>query len=349
MNKHYEVIIIGAGPSGLGAALYLLKNGIKDILVIEQKKFPRYKCCAGYITNKTKKEYESLGLNINKCHYCLIKDFSIFYKYQERQKIVNKFLFTNKNIDRVELDNEFFKLAKKKGLEIKENTHIINHNMSKNTIKTNNKEIFAYDYLVFADGTSGYGSKYQKIKRRNIAMQLIKKTNRKDSIEIHFGITPHGYGWVSTYKGLTNIGLTDVYNSKLNYNKIFKDYLKSLNIDENIKELRGTFTPIGTRKPIINNNIYYVGDAVGACDPLTLSGLKYSLMTAKACAKAISKRNNNIYKQSLLKLKIKFLFMQILLKIFYCKFILFLIFKIGCKFFHRLIAFAFNHFFINKK
>ena len=50
MNKHYEVIIIGAGPSGLGAALNLLKNGIKDILVIEQKKFPRYKCCAGYIT-----------------------------------------------------------------------------------------------------------------------------------------------------------------------------------------------------------------------------------------------------------------------------------------------------------
>ena len=80
MNKHYEVIIIGAGPSGLGAALNLLKNGIKDILVIEQKKFPRYKCCAGYITNKTKKEYESLGLNINKCHYSLIKDFSIFYK-----------------------------------------------------------------------------------------------------------------------------------------------------------------------------------------------------------------------------------------------------------------------------
>lgn len=39
MNKHYEVIIIGAGPSGLGAALYLLKNGIKDILVIEQKSF----------------------------------------------------------------------------------------------------------------------------------------------------------------------------------------------------------------------------------------------------------------------------------------------------------------------
>ena len=349
MDKHYEVIIIGAGPSGLGAALNLLKNGIKDILVIEQKEFPRYKCCAGYITNKTKKEYEQLGLNIDKCHYSLIKDFKIFYKYQEKQKIVNKFLFTNKNIDRVELDYEFFKLAKKKGIKIEENTHIIKHDINKNKIKTNSKETFTYDYLVFADGTTGYGSKYQKNKSKNIAMQLIEKTGRPDSIEIHFGITKHGYGWVSTYKGITNIGLTDVYNPKLNYNKTFTEYLRKLNIKANVKNLKGAFTPIGIRKPIINKNIFYVGDAVGACDPLTLSGLRYGLFTGKMCAKSIKKKNNRLYQRSILKLKIKFIIMKIILKIFYLKRILFLIFNIGCRFFHKLIAFIFNHFFINKK
>lgn len=349
MDKHYEVIIIGAGPSGLGAALNLLKNGIKDILVIEQKEFPRYKCCAGYITNKTKKEYEQLGLNIDKCHYSLIKDFKIFYKYQEKQKIVNKFLFTNKNIDRVELDYDFFKLAKKKGIKIEENTHIIKHDINKNKIKTNSKETFTYDYLVFADGTTGYGSKYQKNKSKNIAMQLIEKTDRPDSIEIHFGITKHGYGWVSTYKGITNIGLTDVYNPKLNYNKTFTEYLRKLNIKANVKNLKGAFTPIGIRKPIINKNIFYVGDAVGACDPLTLSGLRYGLFTGKMCAKSIKKKNNRLYQRSILKLKIKFIIMKIILKIFYLKGILFLIFNIGCRFFHKLIAFIFNHFFINKK
>ena len=349
MNKHYEVIIIGAGPSGLGAALNLLKNGIKDILVIEQKRFPRYKCCAGYITNKTKKEYEALGLNVNKCHYSLIKDFKICYKYQEKQKIVNKFLFTNKNIDRLELDNAFYELAKKKGIVILENTHIIRHNIHKNWIKTNKEDTYTYNYLVFADGTTGYGSKYQKNKKKNIAMQLIEKTNRKDSIEIHFGITPHGYGWVSTYKGITNIGLTDVYNPHLNYHKIFKEYLKQLNIKGNIKNLKGAYTPIGIRKSIINKNIYYVGDAVGACDPLTLSGLRYGLYTGKMCAKAISKKNNRIYQKALLKLKLKFIFMKIMLKIFYLKGILFIIFNISCRLFNKPIAFIFNHFFINKK
>lgn len=61
--EKYHVIIIGAGPSGLATALNLVNDGIKDILVIEKCQFPRYKCCAGYITNQTKKTYEKLGLN----------------------------------------------------------------------------------------------------------------------------------------------------------------------------------------------------------------------------------------------------------------------------------------------
>lgn len=55
MNKKYDVIIIGAGPAGISAALNLQELGKKNILVIERYVFPRYKCCAGYITGKTKK------------------------------------------------------------------------------------------------------------------------------------------------------------------------------------------------------------------------------------------------------------------------------------------------------
>ena len=59
VKENYNVIIIGAGPAGLSAALNLHKGGIRDILVVERFKFPRYKCCAGYITGKTKRAYEA--------------------------------------------------------------------------------------------------------------------------------------------------------------------------------------------------------------------------------------------------------------------------------------------------
>lgn len=161
VQKTYDVIIIGAGPAGLSAALGLVKRGITDILVLEKYQFPRYKCCAGYIINKTLEAYEKADLNIENCHYSLIKDFNILYKNKNCLTIANKFLYTNEKIDRVELDYEFFKLAKSKGIEIWENTRISTHNMAENLLILSNGQTIAYQYLIFADGTTGFGSRYQ--------------------------------------------------------------------------------------------------------------------------------------------------------------------------------------------
>lgn len=195
MNKKYDVIIIGAGPAGISAALNLQELGKKNILVIERYAFPRYKCCAGYITGKTKKEYARLGLDTDKVNYSLIRDFGIFYRSRKRQDIQNKFLYTNRYIDRVELDDAFFRLAKEKGIEIKENTAIKNHDADSCFLVTSDDESLAYDKLIFADGASGYGSRYKTDGLKNIAMQLVFDSDRQEEIQIHFGITRRGYGW----------------------------------------------------------------------------------------------------------------------------------------------------------
>ena len=167
-------------------------------------------------------------------------------------------------------------------------------------------------------------------------------------IKIHFGITKKGYAWVSSNEGITNVGMTDVFDKNINYRRKFIDFLQMLNIETDISNLKGTYTPIGIRKPIIKN-IYYVGDAVGACDPLTLSGLRYGLGTGEFCAKAIKHDNPKIYLKYIRQLKRKFSFTNLLLKIFYLKTILFCVFEIGCRFFGKLISIVFNDFFVNKK
>ncbi|HHT9130570.1 MAG TPA: NAD(P)/FAD-dependent oxidoreductase, partial [Candidatus Brocadiaceae bacterium] len=48
----YDVVIVGAGPSGAAAAKGLVNEGLK-ILVIEKKKLPRYKICSGIIFKKS--------------------------------------------------------------------------------------------------------------------------------------------------------------------------------------------------------------------------------------------------------------------------------------------------------
>ena len=162
LKDHYETIIVGAGPAGLACALKLKELGAEDFVVLERFEFPRDKCCAGYITGKTRLVYESLGLNIEECHYSFIEDFGIWYDGAERQKILNRFLYTNDRIDRVELDHAFFKLAREKGVAIEENARVSAVDLSGRTVTVNDNITVGFGSLVFADGTVGIGSKLQE-------------------------------------------------------------------------------------------------------------------------------------------------------------------------------------------
>lgn len=350
INKNfYNVIIVGAGPAGIATALSLQSNGVNDVLVIEKYTFPRYKCCAGYITSKTLEAYERAGLDIKDCHYSLIKDFNIYYKLKNCLNIPNKFLYTNEKIDRVELDYNFFKLAKEKDVQIWENTTIVQHNMQENTLTLSNKMEVGYNYLIFADGTIGYGSRYQKKKKCNIALQMTFESTRDESIDIHFGVTRRGYAWVSSFDGITNVGMTDVFKEKKDYRKTFADFLKTQNFDEDTTNLKSAFTPIGMRKAVINSNVLFVGDSVGACDPLTLSGLKYALYTGEICATAISKNKLVLYKKCINNLKFRFGFMRLMQKVFYIKWVMCITFNLFCRCFGKFVSKIFNNFFVNKK
>ncbi len=59
-QKDFDVIVVGAGPSGSTTAYELAKAGM-SVLMLEKEKFPRYKPCGGGLSLKIER---ILSINI---------------------------------------------------------------------------------------------------------------------------------------------------------------------------------------------------------------------------------------------------------------------------------------------
>ena len=68
LKRNYDVVIIGAGPSGAAAARSLVNEGLQ-VLVLEKRKLPRYKMCSGIIFKKSQDITERLWGKIPESAY----------------------------------------------------------------------------------------------------------------------------------------------------------------------------------------------------------------------------------------------------------------------------------------
>jgi len=59
---HYDVLVIGGGPSGAAAAYWLAEAG-HDVLLVEKKRYPREKTCGDALTPRAVKQLDDMGLS----------------------------------------------------------------------------------------------------------------------------------------------------------------------------------------------------------------------------------------------------------------------------------------------
>ena len=158
MKSHFDILIVGAGPAGTGAAIELCKQKKMSFALIDRDVFPRDKICGDAIPGPAYKE--------------MIKIFDdplILSKVPENRKVISTrvcnesrevmdihWVLEAYNIPRLSFDDYLFQEAKKRGTSIFEGHTIrtVEKTDQGYTVTTDQQLTFTCKILLAADGTN---------------------------------------------------------------------------------------------------------------------------------------------------------------------------------------------------
>lgn len=286
--KDYDVVIIGAGPSGITLGYLLTKNNI-NCCIVEKQKFPREKLCGGLLTKKTYDLITDVYGNIE-YDYNITNDVELYYNTKLFMKYKSDDAF--RNVERKDFDNKLLKEYLNIGGTIIFSGAVKYDVSDKIEITIENGNKIYSKYLVGADGALSSV-------RRLIDKEYEPKgfctegySEKTDNIiKIFFGNRYNkGYGWVIPKKNNMAVGFGECKN-KLDPIIKYNNFTEEKNLK--CSKVRGAFIPYNKCDcKIAENKIFLVGDAAGFVDPLTGEGIYFAILSAKKLAEVFIENLN---------------------------------------------------------
>ena len=315
MNKFLEteILVIGGGPAGCAAAIELVRSG-RNVTIIDKANFPRDKCCGDGLTTDALRILESMGLKPS--------------TVENWNEIMNVVIHSpNGNtielplphgrgqyaaiVPRIELDERLLDLAHDAGASIQtpvrfESLRELDQHIE--VMTSNDRKILAR-YVIAADGMWSAVRKNLGVGINNYrgdwhAFRQYFSQTGPEAQHLRVWFEPDllpGYMWLFPLPGQrANIGFGVLRGSHYEIGDLGKLWNNLLE-RPHIRDVIGpNATPEGNRKawPIPSRlmellpskgRIHFVGDAIGAADPMTGEGIAQALRTGRSSALAITK------------------------------------------------------------
>lgn len=280
-----KVIIIGAGPAGLSAAIELKKIGGFDVTILEQKKQIEYKVCAGGI------EHSFIKNNLSED--IIDKNFSTirFITPNDSICLKNEYVMLS-TVNRKVLHEFLAKKATDLGAKIIFDQSF--NDLKGKTLTTRSGDVFDFDYLIGADGSNSSVRKKLKLGSKNIisAFQYIIKGSYPD-LEFHVDLEKFGYSyaWIFPQKDVISAGVGFYANDSRHFT--MKDLKNNFHAwAKNRLDLKNArfeaFSINYDYRGFEFENIYLAGDAAGFASGLTGEGIKFAILSGKDIARRIA-------------------------------------------------------------
>jgi flavin-dependent dehydrogenase len=320
MNRtnSFDVIIAGAGPAGTSAAIHLARNGI-NVLLVEQKRFPRAKLCGEFISPECQKHFENLGVaKAMTCAGPAAITETVFYSARGHHLSVPSSWFGNPvalGLSRAVMDDVLLRKAQACGVTVLEGATITEpifegRDVRGVRLKVNNHERKYFAPLTIdATGrarilTRKLHAGEPKSKATLIAFKVHLRQTRvaPNACEIYF--YPDGYGGLSTVEDdISNLCfIITAEQVKRHFSNpevvmremVMKNRRAAYTLEHAQPEsewLSASWERFGRQRPSPAPGLLAIGDSAAFIDPFTGSGMLMALESGELVAEVIMRHH----------------------------------------------------------
>ena len=314
-----EVVIIGAGPSGCSASLYLSKLGVDHVLV-EKDSFPRDKVCGDALSGKVVSQLKALDPKwieeIKALGSLYTPSWGVIFSAPDSNQVSIPFRHKPSEAEhspgyiakRLDFDSWLFSKIASPYATVLQNSKVEDVEISDEGAWTRGNDFsIASKLVISAEGTRTLlAKKYLsfELEREHHSAGLrayyegVSGMDEQGFIELHFvKESLPGYFWIFPLpNGQANvgIGMLSKYVSQKNVNlkRLMQEVIDSPKFKHRFKNARlqskilGWGLPLGSKKnrPISCNRLMLVGDSASVIDPFTGEGIGNAMFTGKWAA-----------------------------------------------------------------
>ena len=309
----HDVAVIGAGPAGVAAAVALARAG-REVVLVDKATFPRDKICGDGLTAQALRHLEWMGLRPDavaswqEVHDVVLRSPSGHEVQLPLPRHQGTFAAVARRYD---LDAAVVDLARKHDVDVREGTTVesVEQDAGGVTLRTSGGPVRAA-YVVAADGmwsptrkalgldVPGYRGEWHAF--RQYFTDVTGPAARELMVSFEADIIP-GYFWAFPLPGGgANVGFgidRGGRNTTHDMKQLWPDLLARTHLRDWLgpdarPEGPHRAWPIPARidsLPSGRGRVLFVGDAVGACDPMTGEGIGQALLTGRLAADVVSR------------------------------------------------------------
>ncbi len=291
----YDSIVVGGGPAGSSAAAAMARAGLK-VLLLEKKRMPRMKACAGGVPRKAA---EFLGLDLSPLAGPPIRGLSLSWRGEAGRTVAGEeiqgWVVKREEFDRILLDR-----ARAAGAEVLEGCRLTGLEDRGEEVRADtSRGEFSASTLIGADGALspvarslglGRERRYGFALETRIRVPARILEERSGRLSFDLGAAPGGCGWVFPLADALSVG---VGTRRPGYRKL-PDCLQAYLAREDLPraaagEIRGS--PLASGPALFGlqrGRCCLAGDAAGLVDPLTGEGIHAALLSGRRAGETVA-------------------------------------------------------------